>query len=252
MRKRGQVTVFAIVGIVLVILIALFFFLRNEFGFFVSPTTFLNEKARPIEDNLKSCLNQAVSNSVDTFGEQGGDFNPSSYRFYQNRLVKYYCMNIPGEERCMNVMPQLVGLVGELNEKIQQDVRSCVDEDLVKSGLGYEVSAGELTTSTTTGSRGIVVTVDYNVDIVKDESRTSVRGVSASYDVPIEDIYTAALDIVNSEANAGFFEQGIYMLNKRGQFVINVDKPYPDKIYKINKKDSEFEFWFAVQGERNI
>ena len=35
------------------------------------------------------------------------------------------------------------------------------------------------------------------------------------------------------------------------EFKINLDKPYPDKIYKIQKKNSKFEFWLAVEGERN-
>src|SRR3989338_6640524 len=110
MRKRGQATVFAIIGIVILIIVALFFFLRNEFGFFVAPTSFLSDKAKPIEDNLKGCINQAVSNNL-----------------------KYFCTNIPNDEKCLNVMPSLDEMIAALNSKIQDDVNDCVDKSLVES-----------------------------------------------------------------------------------------------------------------------
>ena len=252
MQKRGQVSVFAIVGVVIVILVALFFFFRNEYGVFVAPTSFLGEKAQPIEDNLKDCVNEAVRNSLESFGKQGGDLGPINYRLYQDRLVKYYCTNIPGEERCLNVMPTLGEMTDHFNEKIQDDVNNCVDKDLVRSGLGYEVKAGELTTETSAEGNRLIIRTSYDVDITKDVQKQSVRDVVTSYDAPIEDLYSVAVDIVNAEANVGFFEQLLYMVNKRGQYVINVDKPYPDKIYRVQKKDSGFEFWFAVEGERRI
>ena len=252
MSKKGQVGVFAAVGVVIVILVALFFFLRNEYGIFISPTSFLSDKSKPIEDNLRNCVNDAVTNSLNLFGKQGGDFNPSQYKFYQSMNVKYFCTNIPGEDKCLNVMPTIGQVVQEFNNKIQVDARNCVDKDLVKSSLGYDVEAGELTTTTNAAGSTLTVRSDYDVKIIKGETQSTVRGVTLSYDVPLEELYAVAVDIVNSEANTGFFEQLLYMVNERGQYIINVDKPYPDKIYKVNKKDSDFEFWFAVEGERNI
>ena len=74
MQKRGQVSIFAIVGVILVILVALFFFARNQYGIFIEPTKFLNDKSKPIEDNLKDCINEVVSASLESFGKQGGTF----------------------------------------------------------------------------------------------------------------------------------------------------------------------------------
>ena len=252
MRKRGQATVFAIVGIVIIILVALFFFLRNEFGFFVSPTTFLSEKSQPIEDNLRGCVNEATRDALDIFSKQGGDFSPGNYRFYESRAVKYYCTNLPETEQCLNVMPSFGELISTLNNRIQTDVNNCVDKDLVKSGLGYDIKAGEITTTVSASGSGLVVRSDYDVNITKGENSYSVNDIAVNYDAPIEDLYAVAVDIVNSEAQVGFFEQLLYMVGKRGQYIINLDKPYPDKIYKITKKDSDFEFWFAVEGERNL
>lgn len=251
MLKRGQVSVFAIVGIVLVILVALFFFLRNEYGAFVAPTVFLNEKAKPIEDNLKGCILSVSQQSLNTFGKQGGDFNPSNYLLYKGMNVKYFCTNIIGKEECLNVMPTLREMEEKLSFEIQNGVNSCVNKDLAKSGLGYDIKAGKLDTKVEFAGENVLVKADYDVEITKGDIKTTINPVALSFDAPVEELYSVAVDAVNAEARVGFFEQLLYMVSKKGKYIINLDKPYPDKIYKINKKDSEFEFWFAVEGERS-
>ena len=252
MHKRGQVSVFAIIGIVIVILVALFFFLRNEYGLFVQPTSFLRDKSQPIEDNLRSCVKDKLNSTLVNFGKQGGELTPSSSRLYESISVPYYCTNIVGKNQCLNVMPTLPGIINALNNKLQNEINNCVDKSLVTSGLGYKIVAGNVTTKVETGSSGIILRAHYDVSISKGESKQSVSDVVVNYDAPISDLYSVAVDAVNSEANAGFFEQLLYMVNKRGQYIINLDKPYPDKIYKIREKNSNFEFWFAIQGTETV
>ncbi len=223
MHKRGQVSVFAIIGIVIVILVVLFFFLRNQYGLFIQPTTFLEEKAGPIENDLKGCVNAASNSTLDKFGKQGGILTPGDYVLYQSIAVPYYCRNIIGKETCLNVMPTLSSILLSLNNKIQSDVNNCVDKSLVTSGLGYKITAGNVTTNVETGGSGIIIKAHYDVSISKGELKQSVKDVVVRYDAPISDLYSVAVDVVNSEANAGFFEQLLYMLNKRGQYVINLD-----------------------------
>lgn len=252
MHKRGQVSVFAVVGIVIVILVALFFFARSEFGLFVAPTSFLSEKSQPIEDNLKTCVGEVTREALDVFSKQGGNFDPVNYRLYQSRAVSYYCTNIPGEDTCLNVIPPFSKLVSDLNSYIQEGVNDCVDEDLVRGGLGYEVEAGDVVTTVNADGDSLLVKANYDVVISKGEVKSTIRDVNVAFDVPLEEIYSVSVDIVNSEASFGFFEQLLYMVAKKGEYVINLDKPYPDKIYKIQKRGSDFEFWFAVEGERSL
>jgi|SRR3989338_2553642 len=252
MQKRGQVSVFVIVGVVLVILVALFFFARNEYGFFIEPSVFIDDKAKPIEDNLRDCVKSSVEESLDEFGKQGGNFNPTKFKMYDGYSLPYFCDNIPGVPECLNRMPALGNILNDFNEHIQEHVRECVDDGLAEGGFGYEVDAGELTTGVDAAGDRIAVSANYDVKIRKGETETSVRPVNLRFDVPIENIYAAAVDVVNAEARVGSFEQLLYMLNERGQVIINIDKPYPDKVYKINMKDNNFEFWFAVEGERGV
>jgi len=250
MFKRGQVSVFVIVGIIIVILAALFFFLRSEVGLFVNPTTFLNEKSRPIEDNLKVCVRNVTLTNLNLLAKQGGNLNPTNYVLYQSNPVSFFCNNIPNDRKCLNVMPTFDNLVTNLNAEIQSGVNDCVDKGLVENGFGYEVNAGSIKTELTILGDSVAVKADYDIKIKKGEITQEIRPIVERFDIPIQDLYGVSVDVINSEASLGYFEQLLYMLNERGQFIVNLDKPYPNKIYRVQKKGSDFEFWFAVEGER--
>jgi hypothetical protein len=251
MNKRGQVSTFLILGIVLVIVVALVFFVRKQSGIGVSPGEFLSDKLKPIERDLKSCVDKQEDTTVKLFLQQGGDFFPDNYRLYQGKKVRYFCMNIPEDNKCLNVMKPLGVMMDELNIKLQQEIGNCVNKELLKPEAlgGYSVSSGLLTTNTQAVGSGLLITVNYDVELSKNEEKTKLRKVNRVLDVPIKELYDVSFDAVNSEAQFGFFEQLFYMLGKKGKYLVNIDKPFPDKIYKINKNGNEHELWFAVQGE---
>jgi hypothetical protein len=247
MQKRGQVSVFVIIGVVLIIIVSLLFFLRREAGLFISPQTFLSEKSVSIQDDLKDCLTQATSKNLDLFLKQGGDFNPTSFKLYESKKVKYFCRNVPGQETCLNVIPTYLDLVNNLNKKIEAEVNNCVGQDL--GGFGYEVTPGTVKTEIISSLDGVAVKASYNVVVKKGENEQKVNDIILPLNVPLQELYAISLDIINSEANRGYFEQLIYMLNNRGEFIVEVDRPFPDKIYKVHEKDSNAQFWFAIEGE---
>lgn len=253
MSKRGQVSTFVIIGIILVIVVALIFFVRKQTGIGIPAAEFLSDKLKPIERDLKSCVDKQADTTVKTFLEQGGEFFPNYYVQYQGKKVKVMCRNIPGDDKCLNYLPPLNTMVKELNTRMQLEINNCVNKNLLKSETlgGYEVVAGPLTTKTETVGSGLLITVNYDVEIKKGEESTKLGKVNKILDVPIKELYDVSFDIVNSEARFGFFEQLFYMLNKKGKYIINIDKPFPHKVYKINKNGNKHEFWFAVEGEQS-
>ena len=249
MEKRGQVSVFVIIGVVLLIVIALVWFLRSEVGVGVAPLDYLNDKSEPLKKQVEACLSQSLPDSLDSFSHQGGFFSPESFVLYESYLVPFYCSNIPDEDACLNVMPSLDRLENNLNLKVQGDLRDCVGEP--EDGFGYDVSIqGELTTILESRGDSATLTVDYPVVFSGKGSEVKFDPFSVSLsDLPLGDLYGVAHDSINSQARDGEFFQLIYMLDKKGSYEIEVDKPFPHTIYKVNKKNSDFSFWFAVEGE---
>jgi len=255
MQKRGQVAVFVVIGIVIVILAVLLFVGRKEYGIGVPNLRFLSDKLQPIEDNARNCVDLSVIKTFDTFAKQGGDLNPSRYVFHQSRKVKYLCYNIQDSDKCINMMPPLNLMLENLQSELNNDIKNCVSKDLTQNGFGYEVKVnGEPETKLNVVGNDLRVVVNYDVEVIKGENLQKLSKIEKSLDIPLVELYNTALDVVNSHASTGFFEQLFYMLDKKGKYVINVDKSpslgnVGDIIYRINKKDSDFEFWFAVEGD---
>lgn len=255
MQKRGQVAVFVVLGMVLVILAVLLFVGRQQYGFGVSSVRFLDSKLQPIKTDAENCVSSSLSKNLDLFGKQGGDLNPLRYVFYEGKKVKYLCYNIVDSTKCVNMLPPLNVLIEGLNEKLDNDVKNCVNKGLLESGLGYSINVGgEPNTELKLLGDNLLVDVIYDVDIVKGESSQKLNKIKIPVDVSIVELYNVAFDIINKQASDGFFDQLFYMLDKKGKYIINVDKSpslgnVGDVIYKINKKDDEYEFWFAIEGE---
>ena len=254
MNKKGQVSVFVIIGVILVILVALWFVGTKEFGLLVPSVKFLGDKIQPLEKNIKDCVEKSVP-YVETIIKQGGDTNPNRYVTYQNRKVKYLCYNIKNNDKCINMMLPFDVVLENINNKLDNDIKNCINKDLFKSTLAYDVQIkGEPKTKTTVEGDKLKVSVNYNVKLIKGEITQPLDKVEKIIDLPLKGLYDTTLDVVNEWAGNGFFDQLLYMLSKKGTYEIQVDKSpslgnIGDIIYKINKKDNSYQFWFAVEGD---
>ncbi len=255
MQKRGQVAIFFIVGIIIVILVGLIFVGRKEFGVGVPAVKFLQSKLDPVKADLDNCIKKSTDTTVKKFLQQGGDLNPLKYVLYQNRRVKYLCYNIVDNDKCLNMMPSISTVVNGLQTQMDADIKNCVNRNLINGGLGYEITVNsEPKTTVKLEGESIRVDVEYDISVIKGESTEKLSKVTKKLDVPIIELYNVAADVVNAQAKEGFFEQLFYMLNKKGKYIIKVDKSpsagnVGDIVYKINKNGNKFELWFAVEGE---
>ncbi len=250
MEKRGQVTLFIILGIVILLLAGFFYYLKHTQGFLTPPADFLNSQLKPIQINLEECISKAAVSGLTLLGKQGGSFSPANYRLYQGQRVRYFCQNIPGKEQCLNTLPPLSSITEEFKKYLTFEVNTCVDKTLVDKTSGVQTLGSEKITITTTFIQGIIlVEAHYDLTLKKDQASISLAPVKKSFDAPLEELYDTSRDITQAQASTGQFDQLIYMLNKKGAYEITVDKPFPDIIYKINKKNSPYQFWFAIEGE---
>ncbi len=255
MQKRGQVAIFVIIGIVIIILVALMFLGRKEYGIGISAPLFLNSKLTPVQKNVESCIDKATQTTIQEFAYQGGDLNPLKYVTYQNKKIKYLCYNIPNDNNCINMLPPFEAMISQLQERIDNDIKKCVDTDLPKSNIGaYEAEVGIPKTGISTIGTSVIIKVDYPVKLTKEGTTAQLSPITKEINAPLFILYRTTYDIIEAQARTGFFDQLIYMLSKKGEVIINVDKSpsagnVGDIIYKINQKDSNFEFWFAVEGD---
>lgn len=145
MRKRGQVTTFMIVGLVILIIFVLLFSIRRT-GFGMKTQDYLQSSADDIKSKIDSCIEKNAMDVLNLIGKQGGYLNPSSYRMYNGYRVAYLCFNIPNTDQCANAMVSATNIENQLNDYIGKNVENCVQTtNLGKSFLStYGITSSQM------------------------------------------------------------------------------------------------------------
>lgn len=247
--KRGQVTAFIIVGLVVLIVIILALFARDA-GIGVAPKKYLQSSLLPIQDEVRRCSEDVAIRGLDILGSQGGDMNPVNYRLYNGNKIRYLCTNIPKDTRCMNALDPLSKMEKQLNDFMNFELQECLDVNKFKGfSKTYDLEAGMPKVSSKFLDENVLVSVDYPITLSKDGESIDLPVVKKKVDIPIAGLYLDVYNIVQSYATIGDFDSLPYMLRKRGSVEILTKKPHPDIIFILNAKDSDFVFQFAIEGE---
>ncbi|MBI5391823.1 hypothetical protein HZB00_02355 [Candidatus Woesearchaeota archaeon] len=249
MQKRGQVTLFVFLGLVVLILISLFFYVRSQYGFFVPSQDFLSSKASDIQQDLEYCVETEVSPLVKEFSLQGGNLHPTSFVLYHDSPVSFLCRKT-NHGTCVNYLTPLGGMLTNLQNSLDQKLNACVNKKLL-SEQGFSITGNKNVQSLVQlQGNSISVVSTYDVQLHRDTASMRISPVRKTIaDAPLGELYPVVHDILEKEATAGTFDQLFYMLQKKGKYLIEVDRPYPHTIYRVYKKDSTYEFWFAVEGK---
>ena len=248
--RHGQSTGFVILGIVILAVLFLAVYLRERVWFGpVTPDT-LGEKAVPIKDHLLSCLSDVASEKIRTIGLQGGYLSEpeGTFRLAEGIPVSYLCYNIPGEPTCMNRALTLGQMEQELEDSISKGLLTCIEFNTFKK-RGFDFSVGSQSVDVQIGRSAVEVTLHQPITLRKKDAVVKEDTFSRTFAVPLGRLYDVSQDIVAAEATQGAFDQLLYMLAHKGEYVIDKKKPYPDILYVAQAKDSDYIFQFMIQGE---
>lgn len=255
--KRGQVTIFVILGIVIVALVVLLLAFKDEV--IPKPATIenLDSTMKDIDKHVKECMSEAAEDPIKRIGMQGGYLATpeNSYRRWNDYTVSYLCYNLPATELCQNRMLTREKMEEQLAAAIKENMGKCLDiEGAAGGGLfkRFDIVLGnEMTLKVSIERAKVGLELSYEVTLKPKgtgDSRTQKIFVK-DINVPLGDLYEVSQDIIDSETSIGRFDQLTYMLSKMSKYTIDVQKPYPDKIYKINLREGSYIFQFAVEGE---
>jgi hypothetical protein len=145
-RKRGQVTIFIIIAIVIVglgvAIYALYPRISNVFG---------GAQQSP-EEFIRVCMEDSIRQTIDTLSSQGGSIEPERYFTYNENPIEYLCYTNENYKTCVVQQPLLKNHVeSEIESNIKGDAEKCFDDlqstfesrgytvDLVKGDLRAEL-----------------------------------------------------------------------------------------------------------------
>ncbi len=248
--KRGQATTFMVLGLVVLAAVVLLFFMRGQFLFGPVTVEKIEDKAMgPIRDHIDDCVNEVAPDYFERIGLQGGYLRTpeDTYRLYDGITVSYLCYNMEDLPTCYNRYLTVGEMETQLEDAIREGLGTCLN--VKKLAKGLDVYLGDLKVDVDVGDYNSIVNVNFPVKIGRGDVFVEEDEFETVLDVPLGALFGVARDIIEIETQVGEFEQLVYMLSHKGQFVIDKKKPYPDKMYILTSKDSEYIFQFFVQGE---
>ena len=239
---RGQVTIFIILAIIIVVGVigAIFFMSGNE----------INAPANvDPKQTVQKCVRDAVEKSVWKMLANGGQRFPSQTMMYQGSEYNYLCYQADFYQGCYNIHPMLEYLIeSEIREDTKVTVQDCFDsmrEDFERKG--FDVSGGSANYSIDLLPGGVEINLKKKINLVHGESSQNFEDFDTRILSPIYELVRIARDIVNSESQYCHFEYNGYMLLYPKYDIKRID--YRDsKIYRLTDRRSGMEFRFAVRS----
>ncbi len=253
--KKGQATIFVIVGILIVLAVAIFFLVRLE----VIPDLRRQQEVNP-HNFLISCLEEEVKDAIEIISIQGGYVENKLNRTFQfqTELDKgippidraYLCYNQNNYLPCVNQEPMLIShLKQEIKNEISESVRSCFD-GLVSSleSRAYVVDKTYNDFEVLLSSNVVSIDIDGVLVLTKTDETRRIDGLKFDFPSRFYDLSIVVQEIVSQEARFCNFEHLGYML-VNPEFKINKFRTGDSTtIYKVAHRESKEEFVFAVRS----
>ncbi|NPE27027.1 hypothetical protein HNV12_03430 [Methanococcoides sp. SA1] len=242
MNRRGQVAIFIIVGIVIVVGIigALLFMggVEIDSKVQVNPRSF-----------VENCVEDLIEDSVDKMMMNGGQALPSLAISYQGDEWNYLCHQADYYQGCYNLHPMLeVQIEQEIMRDTGSGVQACFDSMRQEfEDQGFSVSGGATDYSIDLLPKAVKINLDKRISVSKGESVQSFEDFGFEVLSPIYELVNVARAVVNDESQFCNFEYNGYMLLYPEFDIRRVD--YRDsKMYRLIDRKSDKEFRFAIRS----
>lgn len=251
--KRGQVTIFVIVAIVIVAAVILFFTLtetgrdlrKDITGTFVPGEV-------DVREYLDVCIseNNNVQESIDLILSQGGSTEPGKSYMYEGMNLEYLCYTNEYFERCVMQQPLIVSHIeGEILGAIGTEVESCV-RSMVENlrDRGYTVEAEEMETLVNLEHSGAFVYIDYPMTVSKGGVIRYDEPFRINLDKDIYELIILTTSILNYEARYGDSDPVLFMALYPQIKVEKFVQGEGSTVYILTNRESEDKFSFATRS----
>ncbi len=241
-NKSGQVTIFIIIALIIVVAIALIFLLRRE------PTTGVSPETDP-QSYIEKCARDYTKEAIANLSRKGGDIEPEGSVMYKGEEITYLCYNANFYLPCINQRPMLIEHIeGEITNYIESRVKDCfssLQQELEKRN--YQVSLGSMNISTELQTKTVIVTINRKLTITKNEEIRNFEKSEAQISHPIYDLAEIGNEIASQEAKYCYFNVDGFNSNYHN-FEVRKDMIDDSKVYSVKEIASGKEFKFATRG----
>ncbi len=246
--KRGQITIFVIIVLLIVGFAVLIYV------FYPKISVALGFGAQSPQGYLETCINDDFKEKVSVISSQGGSLNPENYFLYEGDKIEYLCYTEEYYKTCVMQKPLLKNSVeNEIKAGIKDKVNECIGK--LKNNYeskGYEVTMSEGDFSVELLPKRVVISFDKQITLRKGEDVQSFGGDKKKLNVVFNnnfyELTSIASSILNSEASYGDAETTVYMDFYHDLKVEKYKQTDGTKIYILTDRNDGNKFQFATRS----
>jgi hypothetical protein len=249
--KRGQTTIFVILGIVLVMIVFILFVFRGQIKTRVS-----FGESQDVEKQFSQCVEKTLREKIRIISEQGGYASNKlnlTFQFNEEKDktdISYLCYQQNNYLPCINQQPMLIThLKKEVREAISGEVENCFKEmvknvESTNEDVKYRYEGFDLNLY----SGRVVLLVNGEISSKKADTVSKYSNLKSVYYTNFYDLAIVAQEIVSQEARFCNFEQVGYSLIYPEYKIHKFRTGNSDTIYTITHTKSLERFRFVVRS----
>ncbi len=242
-NKRGQVTIFIIIAVVVIAFIALAYFVYPKIK-----TSFETDTKNP-QAFIEACVKDELKENVELISLQGGSLEPEHYFLYMGDKIEYSCYTNEYYKTCIVQQPMLKQHIEkELQNPITPQVEACFNSlksNYEEKGHDVIIKPGEVKIELL--PKKIIGTFDYEVTLTKDGTE-KYKEFNVILNNNLYELVSIANSIIEWETTYGDSDPAIYMTYYKDLKVEKKIQQDSTTIYILTNRDNGGKFQFASRS----
>jgi hypothetical protein len=236
MKRRGQVTIFIILAIVLIVLVISYFIFKDQIN-----KSFVDKDFAEIQTFVQSCADSSGEQAIVNSAKKGGFYDPA---FISEEGVSYYKFN----DKWNN--PSKEELENNLALEFRDLFLVCLDN--FSNLTEYKISKGEIQTFSALGRDFVKFEVNYPLSISFGEKSANFESFSSKTKINYLNLYSATAEYSEVSKNSNgicltCLSEVLEKYNLKAEVFDSLDKSasiyvFSDEGIKINGENLKFIF----------
>jgi len=195
-NRKGQITIFLIIGMILLISAGLLFYLNSQLTEKeIEKSVEMPSNVLPIKNYVESCIKSVGEEAILWIGEHGGYYNLPKYStkdYFTNTAYYFYIDS--------NIMPSKERVEEELSEYMDKQIYFCLDNFSVFKEQGFQIEKEESNTTVIIRQKDVLFQINLPLTIKKQDSLTEIKEFKKSIDsIRLKTIYDVSKLIIDEQ-----------------------------------------------------
>lgn len=189
MRNKAQITLFIILGLVIIIAISFVLYLRSPVIEKTEEITQLPIELQPIKLFIDACIKNTGEEGINLVSKQGGYYLVPENSAYN--ISYFYYLGISS-------IPTLETIASEISNYVKEKLPSCLDFKPFEE-QGFDIKKGNLTATTMIREKYVVFDVNYPVTTKKGDTTSELNKFKVEVPSSLKKMYGISNEIIEKQ-----------------------------------------------------